>query len=605
MGGRRLWTVVAALLTALLALGVAAPAASAHAALLSTTPQDGQVLAAAPTEATLTFGEGVDVGLGQLKVLSAAGTRVDRGTPSQTAGGRVVHIPLATGISPGSYVVIWRVISADSHPVSGSFGFSVGAPSPDRRDLIGQGSTSRPAAASRATSIALGATRFLGFAALVVLLGGAVFCLALWPVGIGRLRGLLLGAASAEAALAVLALFLEGPYAAGDGLSRTFDTGLLRAVMHTHYGTATAARVAVALAAVALVGMVGVVGATRGRAVAAAVSALGVGCALTWSAAGHGGAGSWQPLAYVVDAAHLLFVSAWVGGLVVLSWGLRRQRWSPAQQQSVLPGWSRLAALSVGVIVATGVFASFREVGQVGALVTTHYGRLLVLKDALVGLMLLVALSGRSYVRRRYTSPTLAPTGAAARVDAAARPTHVHAGLPTTLGAAAGTTAVTAPRTDPGSDAATPAGPAGAPDAAGLRRSVGVEVVLAVAVLVVTAFLVNSAPAADAVGPPYSGTSKVGAVTVAVDVSPARRGLNGLQVLTTVRSGNAQDVVGVTGSIDKAGGDRITVRPVRTSPGHYQDLDVVIPESGTYTIDLQIQTSEFDSTETRQSFTVR
>lgn len=261
---------------------------------------------------------------------------------------------------------------------------------------------------------------------------------------------------------------------------------LLKAVLPTQYGQATATRIG--LAALAVLALAVVRG--RHRALAVVLTVLGVGWAATWSAAGHAGVGEWEPWSYGFDLIHLVSVSAWVGGLVLLSLGLRG-RWSSTEQSKVLPGWSKLAARSVAVLVATGVFASFRQVGKFGALFTTRYGLLLVGKDALVGLMLLFALVGRAFVRQHYAQPV----------------------------AAAATTDAVTTRPAPTEE-----------DVAGLRRSVGIETALASLVLVVTALLVNSTPAKAAFAPPYTGKSVAGPLTVAVDIYPARKGLNGLHI---------------------------------------------------------------------------
>jgi copper transport protein len=562
MSMRRVGILVVSLLSGLLLLGVAAPEALAHAALLKTSPQDSQILDAPPTEVTLTYGEDVSIGLGQLKVLTAGGDRVDKGVPFQSAGGSVVHIPLRSGLAQGSYVVLWRVVSADSHPVSGAFTFSIGKASGDLSQRVGRGNLTSLNAAPRGPSIALGTTRFLGFSALLVLLGGAIFCLLLWPAGVPQLRRTLLGAALVECLMAGAGLLLEGPYAAGEGLSKTFDSNLLSAVMKTKYGEATATRVAVAaLAAVAVVA----VGKRVGRASAGLLAVLGLVMAMTWSAAGHAGVGSWEPWTDVLDTAHLVFVSAWVGGLVVLVRGLRR--WTEDEQAALLPGWSRLAFWSVVLLVGTGVYASIREVSELGALFSTRYGLLLVAKYTLVGLMLLFAMVGRAYVRSHYTRPVVA-----AATEAAAPPE--------------------APEED---------------DVAGLRRSVGIEAGLAVLVLVVTAFLVNSVPAKDAFAPPYTGKSTAGPYTVAVDIYPARKGVNGLHVYTVLTSsGLTKTVAQVSGFIQKKGSSQqITVAPPLKSTGHYEDLNLVIPSKGTYVIDLQIRADDLNSYETKQTFTVK
>jgi copper transport protein len=546
-----------ALLTALLALVVTAPAASAHAALLSTTPANNEIAEQAPREVTLTFGEAVGTGLGSSRVLSAAGDRVDTGQLSRSSDDRVVHIPLRGDLTDGSYVVLWRVVSADSHPVSGTFVFSIGKPS----KLTGYGGRIAP---PRSPSLLLGTTRGLGFAALMLLLGGSLFCLLLWPVGIRTraVRRLLTIATAVELLAAVAAVYLQGPYAAGLGAEHALDRGLLAAVLKTQYGEATATRAWIC--AVAL-GVCVLMGRLPGRVAAGALVLLGTGAAATWSAAGHAGTGDLQPWTFGLDLLHLLTVSAWVGGLVVLGLGLRG-RWTDAETARRLPRWSTLATVAVVGLVASGVFASWREVRSVDALISTAYGGLLVAKTTLVVFMLMLGAIGRAYVRRHYAMPV-----AHAATDAAATER--------------------------------PQPPEG--EAAQLRRTTRVETITAAIVLAITAVLVQTPPAASAYAPPYSGTSSAGPYKVQVDVYPAHKGLNGLHLYTLGPTGRTVDVAEVSGTLTRIDGDTITVAPKHRSLGHYEDLHVIVPSTGTYTLTLQVRVNDVDSYATTQKIVVR
>src|SRR4029453_14597076 len=107
-------------------LGPAAPA-SAHAALGASAPAAGQIVPDAPNRVTLTFSESVQLLPGKIQVLAPDGSRADQGEPP--AGGDTVTIPLRSGGGRGTYLVSYRVISADSHPVAGSLTYSVGAAS--------------------------------------------------------------------------------------------------------------------------------------------------------------------------------------------------------------------------------------------------------------------------------------------------------------------------------------------------------------------------------------------------------------------------------------------------------------------------------------------
>ncbi len=132
-------------------------------------------------------------------------------------------------------------------------------------------------------------------------------------------------------------------------------------------------------------------------------SALG---AAAW--AGHAGAVEPAPLrAAVADAAHLVAASAWIGGMLPLAWLLRlagRAEGADARPFAVLAArrFSRLALAAVGVAVATGVWNAWNQIGGVAALVGTAYGRLLILK-----LALLVPILALGAINRRRLIPAL------------------------------------------------------------------------------------------------------------------------------------------------------------------------------------------------------
>ena len=148
---------------------------------------------------------------------------------------------------------------------------------------------------------------------------------------------------------------------------------------------------------------------------------------------------------------------------------------------------------------------------------------------SLVGLMLLFALVGRSCVRQHYIQTIVT----------------------------AATDTATSERPAPSEE-----------EVAGLSRSVRIETSLAVLVLAVSALLVNTTPAKAAFAPPYTGKSAAGPLNVAVDIYPARKGLNGLHVCTVGAGGRTVDVAQVTGQVVRTGGHQITVNPKHKSLGH-------------------------------------
>ena len=87
--------------------------------------RQGQVLLKPPREVTLRYNEPVEASLGAVRLFDSQGRRIDTGATTKPSA-QVVAVPIRTTLPDGAYVVTWRVISADSHPVQGSFTFQVG-----------------------------------------------------------------------------------------------------------------------------------------------------------------------------------------------------------------------------------------------------------------------------------------------------------------------------------------------------------------------------------------------------------------------------------------------------------------------------------------------
>jgi len=157
---------------------VGAAPALAHAVAISTDPADGARLSATPAAVSVTFSEHVSFGSGYLRVVDSRGRRVDTGTVQHPGGDATkVAVPLRTGLPDDSYIVSYRIVSADSHPVGGAFSFVVG-----KRPLVAAsgavvGGTGDPVVVG-----VFAVARWLSFAGLV-LIGGLAFLLLCWHEG--------------------------------------------------------------------------------------------------------------------------------------------------------------------------------------------------------------------------------------------------------------------------------------------------------------------------------------------------------------------------------------------------------------------------------------
>ena len=119
-------SIVAALVALVMLIGAPAGVALAHAEVIEVVPASNSVLAESPAEVTVTFSEAVSLNGGSVEVFDDTGETV----PSEARiADTTIVIELPEPLADGTYVVAWRVVSADSHPVSGTSVFSVGAPS--------------------------------------------------------------------------------------------------------------------------------------------------------------------------------------------------------------------------------------------------------------------------------------------------------------------------------------------------------------------------------------------------------------------------------------------------------------------------------------------
>ncbi|WDT56443.1 copper resistance protein CopC [Streptomyces sp. G7(2002)] len=394
------------------ALGGAAPA-SAHAALTGSTPAQGSVVDRAPEQVTLTFSEGVAMGDDSIRVLDPQGKRVDDKKLRNLSSDHVVKYGagLPPGLRDGTYTVAWQAVSADSHPVAGAFTFSVGAPS----------KTTAPVAQQEAGGGLVGAlygiARYLAYAGFVLLVGGAAFVVACRPAAalVRSVQRLVVYGWALLAGTTVAMLLLRSPYTGSGNLADVFDLGGLQQVLITKPGAALISRLLLLAAAALFVAVLfgayarahepaGADADSEGQARRRKDLTFGLGfggvivatgLAATWAMAEHASTGLQPTVAMPVDVLHLLAVAAWLGGLAALVVSLY---WGPPVERTAVRRFSRLAFGSVVVLVATGLYQSWRQVGTWQALTDTTYGRLLLVKVALV-----VVLVGIAWMSRQWT----------------------------------------------------------------------------------------------------------------------------------------------------------------------------------------------------------
>ncbi|MFC3385114.1 copper resistance CopC/CopD family protein [Couchioplanes azureus] len=362
---------------------------SAHAALVGATPEPGSVIGSPPAEIVVQFTEAVTPVTGRIQVLAPDGKRI---TGTVTASGSTLRIQVRRAAQPlGTYLVSYRVVSADSHPIGGAMTFSVGAPS--ARPAEGD-----PTGVHPSVSVAGPAFKLLGYVGLTLIAGPALLLALLWPRRVSR-RGpvLLVRTGLVGTAAATLgALWTQAPASSG---APWWDVSVteLADVLASPFGLALLARLAVLAAVAAL--LPPVLRGAGGRRRGAALILLGLGGLATWPLTGHATESPLTGAIVAADVIHMAAMAGWLGGLVTLSCFLLR-RAHPRVLGRILPVWSRWAALAVVWLVGAGVVQAVVQLGSVGALWSTAYGRLLLGKIAILAAVLALAAVARTFVQR-------------------------------------------------------------------------------------------------------------------------------------------------------------------------------------------------------------
>lgn len=534
-----------AILVGVLALGTTA--ASAHATLESSSPADGQSVLTSPSEIRITFSEAVTTISDGLSVLNADGKTVDTGS-SEIVDGRTLVAPISETLSDGTYVATYRVLSADGHPVSGSFLFGVGEGALDQSALPSSNG-------DRLWEIIGGISRFIMYLAALVAAGVAFFLAFIHDRAEDRWRivpfvriGSILALFSAIGIVMSQAALLTGKGA-------VTDSNVLRGVLNQNLGWSLALLM-IGLAAVHL-------STDIPKKVVSQSFALSGGLAVTVSFAVWGHATELSPTAIslAADAIHATAAALWLGGLVglVMVLSLRTSE-TVGSTAGIIGRFSLMAFWSVIALTIAGLTLTITgSDANLNSILTTTWGQLVLAKIGLTLIIVLIAAWNRRTLVPSLTNPTKNTGELAVRW-------------------------------------------------ATLLRTIRAEAVLLVAVVALTAIVVNLPPARTAVVATTDRvdlTQRVDTGNVQLSVDPAIVGPNTVAVRYTDGTGQAVNVansMSIEFSQPSAGLEPITRQVPSSEPGVFviQGNELSIP--GTWTITIAVRTGDF--TEQRTSFEV-
>lgn len=531
----RAWPACLLLLAALLALMLASPKARAHASLVQSEPANASALAQAPGALTLRFNE--DITPTRIELVEADGSKI--APRAIHAGGATLTAQLPP-LGEGVHAVSWHVVSADGHPVAGVVTFSVGTAA------VRPTSVSVSTRMSGSLAAAIWLARIALYIGLFVGVGGAFF--AVWITSASARPGvdpdhmtgrtidgaLLLGLLGTAASPA-----LQGADMLGLGAAQSIGWHAWRTGVGSPYGVT----LGIAAGALALALAARRVRRPEAARPASLLALIGVGLAL--AASGHA---STAPPQWATRAAvflHATGVALWVGALLPLASALRSG--SPLGPR-VLARFSRLIVYPLAALVLTGLTLAVIQLGDFSALPGTDYGRVLMLKLALVALVLLLAAANRWRL-----------TGAVARGEASA--------------------------------------------AGRLRRSIAVETAMLLAILAVVALWRFTVPPRSLAHDDHAAAAQESRhmqlhdarATVDLQLMPGRAGP--VSITASIRDGASAALdarqVGYTLANGAVGIEALHAQASQVRPGVWRADGVLIPTGGQWTVRVTILIDEF------------
>jgi copper transport protein len=563
-------------LIAVLSLGTGV--ASAHASVVATSPADNTSVTPSPAKVSATFSEQVSIGVGGLTVRNANGLRVDQGSSSLDSAGSTVSVALQPALPDGTYVATYRVLSADGHPVSASFLFGVGAGPIDANAASFSGTDG-----NRAWEIAGAFARFLMYASALLAAGLAFFLAFIHDRDEDRWR--LIGWTRIATITALFGatgiVVVQAALLSGKNLSAITDSGVLGDVLNSRLGWSLAALT---------MGLIAVHLSTDIRNVIASQSlALYGGLATAASFAIWGHSTELTPiwLSTTADIVHVAAAAIWFGGIVGLVMVLRRRGNQPvASTAQIVSRFSTAAAISVGFLAAAGIALGWNATGgSFEALVSTTYGRLLLVKIVITAGILAIAGYNRSWL-----VPAIVQR---------------EAELATTSSEAEQVTEIAEPDQPDRLDQPAFTEEQRAKNWSLLRRAVTIEAIALVVIMGVTSVLVNVTPARTAIATAdrvVNQTQTVATGSVNLVVVPARVGRNTLHIQYADSSGKPIDVANtltIEFSLPSANLSAISRQTAKAGPGHFIYTGPELSIAGTWTVTFVARTSDFSEQRTQ------
>ena len=407
--------------TVLLAFTVAAalPAtAQAHAALLHAVPSASVTVNRPPAQILLTYSEAVEPRFAIISVTDADGMQQTTASARRLAANPDTLVVPLKRLSKGWYLVYWRVISVDGHPVRGAFTFAVGpSPGPAPQFVI-------PSISETAATPRLVVARWIVFLSIMGAIGIYILRMLIARPLVRRVSETRLRSVSLAFAVAASIALLATPIyillaTAGFALRSAFDIGALLPLVRVSAFGRGYLDLEICFALFALAAAVSIWVDRPERPQRSIAELLALAGALSGAAAvlfvpglaGHAAQTAPRGLSLLFDWLHLAAGAIWVGGLaglLVLGRSLPVAR-RVAGLVVCVPRFSNAAFVSVLALVGSGIGASLLQFPTFASLWQTSYGKTLMVKVAVLAAALLLAAVNLVLTKPRLAASRVSP----------------------------------------------------------------------------------------------------------------------------------------------------------------------------------------------------
>jgi len=396
-------------------LGLAPPrSAGAHAALESSSPESGSILADAPATIEARFTEPLERSYSRMALYDSNGVEIEGASLVAGEDEFTMVLTVPPDLPAGPYSVLWRTLSeADGHTAQNFFTFTIGTSADIAAVAIPGSDNAEDAAPQWAKTLSRWAA-----------LAGIALLIAAWPIwstvvrpaldpvrlagpGIARrMRRFVKTATGLAIAGSILALIVQS-LSIPDG---TLLDRIISTLGQTRYGQLWLVRLGLIAVLAITLAACGWWFMRRRQAEGIAAWIVAAAMPVPFSLTAHASAQqAGRTFALVADAIHLAAASVWIGGLAILLTvvlpGIRPM--PPENRRRVLaivvPRFSVLALIAVAALGITGFYAGWLHVGNLAALTGTGYGRALIIKLGLLAIMLGIAAINLTVISRRLT----------------------------------------------------------------------------------------------------------------------------------------------------------------------------------------------------------